>query len=43
MREGMSGAGDFVHFKAHVPLHHIPVLFSQLLVFRSSGFLTMIT
>ena len=26
MPEGMSGSGDYVHFKAHVPLHHIPVL-----------------
>lgn len=25
MPEGMSGSGDYVHFKAHVPLHHIPV------------------
>jgi maspardin len=25
MPEGMSGSGDYVHFKAHVPLHHIPI------------------
>ncbi|KAG0594894.1 hypothetical protein M758_UG120100 [Ceratodon purpureus] len=25
MSEGMSGSGDYVHFKAHVPLHHIPI------------------
>jgi hypothetical protein len=25
MREEMSGAGDYVHFKAHVPLHRIQV------------------
>lgn len=25
MRERMSGAGDYMHFKGHVPLHHIPV------------------
>lgn len=30
MPEGMSGSGDYVHFKAHVPLHHIPVLFETL-------------